>query len=136
MPDSTVIDASVAVKWVIQEDGSAASRQLLLSGESFAAPDLLPLEVGSALCRKHRRRMLTGREVEEAMGDMLAVDMVYAPHAGLLADATTLSLGQRHALPDCLYLVLAQRRGAVLATFDTTLSALAKRLGIPLWTAA
>jgi len=42
---------------------------------------------------------------------------------------------QGHPVSDCLYLALARRRDAVLATFDRRLTALATRIGTPLWAA-
>jgi predicted nucleic acid-binding protein len=52
-----IIDASVALKWVIDEDGSEAARGLLL-GEALAAPDLIVVECAIVLWAKARRRQL------------------------------------------------------------------------------
>ncbi len=43
-----VIDASVALKWVIEEDDSAAAMALLL-GEPLVAPDFLAIECANGL---------------------------------------------------------------------------------------
>lgn len=43
-----VTDTSVVVKLFAAEDGSDLARKLLTSGEEFAAPDLLMLEVANA----------------------------------------------------------------------------------------
>ena len=51
---TVVIDASVALKWVIEEDGSEAARGLLLS-EVLAAPDLMIVECANVLWAKERR---------------------------------------------------------------------------------
>jgi predicted nucleic acid-binding protein len=40
---TVIVDASVALKWVIEEEGSQAARTLLLD-EPLAAPDLLIVE--------------------------------------------------------------------------------------------
>jgi predicted nucleic acid-binding protein len=53
-----IIDASVALKWVIEEDGSEAAGALLL-GEPLAAPDLLMVECVNVLWAKARRGVLT-----------------------------------------------------------------------------
>lgn len=41
----------------------------------------------------------------------------------------SLALSLRHKVPDCLYLALAQREGAALATADATLQRLAESQG-------
>src|ERR1700730_1492657 len=41
---TVIVDASVALKWVIEEEGSQAARTLLLD-EPLAAPDLLIVEM-------------------------------------------------------------------------------------------
>jgi predicted nucleic acid-binding protein len=38
-----------------------------------------------------------------------------------------------HPVYDCLYLALAQKRGAELVTLDKRTAAAAKAAGIPLW---
>ena len=51
---TVVVDASVALKWVIEEDGSEAAGALLLE-EPLAAPDLLIVECANVLWAKARR---------------------------------------------------------------------------------
>jgi len=53
-----IVDASVALKCVIEEDGSEAAGALLLK-EPLAPPDLLMFECANVLWAKARRRVLT-----------------------------------------------------------------------------
>jgi predicted nucleic acid-binding protein len=48
---TVIVDASVALKWVIEEEGSQAARTLLLD-EPLAAPDLLIVEAQMSSGRK------------------------------------------------------------------------------------
>src|SRR6266404_5666664 len=50
----SVIDASVALKWVIEEDGSEAATALLV-GDVLAAPDFVVIECANVLWAKTRR---------------------------------------------------------------------------------
>ena len=50
-----VVDASVAVKWLIAEDGSDAAALLLMDGDDLHAPRLMASEVANALWRKIRK---------------------------------------------------------------------------------
>jgi predicted nucleic acid-binding protein len=127
-----VLDASVAAKWFLPEAGSAAALALLEEGSRFCAPDILPLEVASAVLRKERRHEAPAGRGRQALMDLDLIGLDLTPHTGLLRRAAALSGRHRHALYDCLYLVLAQDRALPLATFDRPLAALAERLGIPL----
>jgi predicted nucleic acid-binding protein len=55
---TVVVDASIALKWVIEEDGSEEAGALLLE-ETLAAPDLLMIECANVLWAKARRGALT-----------------------------------------------------------------------------
>lgn len=49
--------------------------------------------------------------------------------SAIVSAAMSLALSLRHKVPDCLYLALAQREGAALATADATLQRLAESQG-------
>lgn len=81
---------------------------------------------------------MTGKEVrvEHAvqaiaiLGQAAADGIVQFVHdEDLVASALLLALTLGHKVPDCMYLALAQRDGAPLATADRALSALAQIQG-------
>lgn len=127
-----VLDASVAAKWFMPEAGSTAALALLEEGRRFCAPDILPLEVASAVLRKERKLEAPPGRGRQALIELDLIGLDLSPHAGLLRRAAELSGRHRHALYDCLYLVLARDLKLPFATFDRPLAALAERLGIPL----
>ena len=49
-----VVDASVAVKWLIAEENSDAAHRLAASGDDLHAPRLMASEIANALWRKAR----------------------------------------------------------------------------------
>ncbi|MFC7473054.1 type II toxin-antitoxin system VapC family toxin [Dankookia sp. GCM10030260] len=128
-----VVDASVAVKWFVPEADWPAARRLLALDLAMVAPDILALETMGALLRKHRRREVADGLPAQALGMLAALRVEAVPHGPLLREAAALSLQRRHPIYDCLYLLVAQRRGLPLATFDLRLAALAESLAIPLW---
>jgi predicted nucleic acid-binding protein len=128
-----VVDASFAVKWLVPEAGSDLARLLLEGEDQVSVPDLFHIEVASALCRKARQKVIGDTELDDALELLASLPGRTAPTPPLVDAAILLARTHRHALFDCLYLVLAQRSGAALATFDQALAALAGRLGIPLW---
>ena len=52
---TTVVDASVALKWYLREDDSEAALALLASGERLTAPDLIVAELCNGAWRLIRR---------------------------------------------------------------------------------
>jgi predicted nucleic acid-binding protein len=127
---AVVLDASVAVRWVIEEDGSAEAVILLNQEIGWIAPRLLLTEVASAL-----RRKVADGAVEAALAGQALDTLLQAVADGIvhLADderivsqALLLAISLEHKLPDCMYLALAEREGAAIATADVRLARLAR----------
>ena len=117
-----VVDASVAVKWLLPEPGDAAAQELLASEERLVAPALIRTEVAAALARRARFREIEPRDAEAAMGLWLqtlrdSVISLVADEADLV-NALGLAVELSHPFEDCLYLALAERLGAPLVTAD------------------
>lgn len=134
-PFTCVLDASVAVRWVVAEEGSEEAAELLNQPISWIAPRLMLTEAASAL-----RRKVTGGELPVGDAAQALQALVQAVTDGVvrLADdedlvwpALMLALTMRHKVPDCLYIALAEHEGAGLACADRRLSALARERGIP-----
>jgi predicted nucleic acid-binding protein len=117
-----VVDASVAVKWLLPEPGDAAAQELLATEERLVAPSLIRTEVAAALARRARLGEIEPRDAETAMG--LWLQTLRDGVIGLVADETDLvtalglAIELSHPLRDCLYLALAERLGAPLVTAD------------------
>jgi predicted nucleic acid-binding protein len=111
-----VVDASVAVKWVIDEEGSDAAADL--AGESLSAPDLLLAECANVLWVKARRREITNEEVLERLALLRSAPVLLVPLEELIEDATRLAVILDHPVYDCLYLALAIRENTRLITTD------------------
>lgn len=130
-----IVDASVVAALFLRDPGAEAAERLIFAADAaLASPDLLELEVASALTRRARRGLLTDADALAAVTRVSRLPIRLTPHGGLLGAAVALSLAHRHAIHDCLYLALAQAEGAGLATFDRRLATLARQLGIALWT--
>ena len=127
---SLVVDASVAIKWFVEEIRSDAARAILESGEPLIAPDLVVPEACNAAWKKVRRGELSqehGAAIARALPmsfDRLITTAELAPRA--------FSLGHRfdHPLYDCFYLALAEVESAMLVTDDAQVMALARRAGL------
>ncbi len=112
-----VVDASIALKWVLEEPGSDAAEELL--EEDLAAPSLWLLEAGNALWRRTVRKELTQAEAEERLTELGKAPVASVPLEQDLPEAMRLALQLNHPVYDCLYLALAKRLGTYVVTADT-----------------
>lgn len=115
-----VIDASVAIKWVVPEDGTAEALALLDDG-GLIAPDLIVAECANILWKKTLRAELSRKEADIAARILEQAAIEVAPTRALLAAATNLALRLNHPAYDCIYLALAGERGLPLVTADDRL---------------
>jgi predicted nucleic acid-binding protein len=118
---SFVVDASVAVKWVVPEAGSESADRLVAAGETLLAPDLMPVEAANALWKKVRQRELSRAEAGEALRLLLASGVELMASTPLLPRALALAARLGHPVYDCLYLALAERERSRLVTADDVL---------------
>ena len=125
---SFVIDASIAIKWVVAEPG--AETALLLRQERLFAPDLLIPECANILWKKVRRGELTGAEATVAARLLSMADIELEPMRALLEPATRLAIALDHPAYDCIYLALAEALGCEFVTADQVLSRKANAGGI------
>jgi predicted nucleic acid-binding protein len=115
-----VVDASIAVKWVLAEPDSDRARALILRGD-LAAPDLLRLEVANTLWKHARRGAISQQTARRGWMIFNAVP-VWLEQASGLADAA-LRLAIRHDVTvyDGTYLALASLLGCPVVTADSRL---------------
>ena len=86
-----IVDASVAVKWVVPELLSDQADRLLGSDEILMAPDLLMIEAANTLWKKARRRELTAAEAGRALGVLAESGVVVYSAQPLLARALAMA---------------------------------------------
>lgn len=134
-PDAVVLDASFVLRYVLH---TAAPRppadglQMLRDCE-LIVPPLWNAEVANALVQAERR----GAAKPERIGQALATIMALAPtvDAQPIDVARNLECARAYRLSayDSLYLEVAVRRRAALATFDDEMIAAAPRAGVRLF---
>jgi predicted nucleic acid-binding protein len=123
-----VIDASVAVKWLIAEMHSNVARALADAGTDLIAPDLILAEVANALWRSVRMGRLTSSAAARAVDVLPPAFSRLVSAEPLLRRAFALAASIDHPVYDCLYLALAEREAADLVTADARLIALGRTL--------
>lgn len=118
--ETLVVDASVAIKWVVEEEGSDAA-VALRSRFRFASPELLIPECANILWKKAQRGELTGDEAVLAARLLERSGVALLSMAGLLERSTSLAIALSHPAYDCVYLAAAIETGARFVTADQRL---------------
>ena len=114
-----VVDASVAVKWLVREPLSHQASLLLTEGISLMAPDLLFAEAANALWAMGQRGDLDDHQLEEAVQTLRAAPvLVPSTLLQLTPAASRLAADLGHPIYDCFYLALAIQEKAPLITAD------------------
>ena len=125
-----VIDASVALKWVLPElysdkairlrdDFQAAIHELL-------SPDIFSLEVANTLARAERNALIPPGDADLLLAVVHSSSPQLLPHQPILRRALAIATAARHGVYDCVYVALAEREGCEMVTADDKLI---KRLG-------
>jgi predicted nucleic acid-binding protein len=117
---SFVIDASVAIKWVVTEPGTKGA--LLLRRYQLFAPDLLVPECANILWKKVRRKELSEAEAVLAARLLQRADVTLEPMRPLFESAALMAFALDHPAYDCIYLALAQARSCAMVTADERLA--------------
>ena len=122
MSGFVVVDASLAMKWVVRGEGSAEAMALLHTWDredrGLAAPYLLPLEVTNALHRRVVQGELTvpgAAGLIERLSSRIELHEPARVHRRALELASELGQG---AVYDSHYLALAESLGCELWTAD------------------
>jgi predicted nucleic acid-binding protein len=131
---TVVIDTSVAVKWVVPDDGFGIERgaeaALALLADELLAPDCIMGEFANALFKKVRRSEI-GEEQARAAFAILPETVALFPTATLVEPALDLALDIVHPVHDCIFLVGAIQRGVPLVTADMKFYKNCMRTGRP-----
>lgn len=117
-----VVDASVAVKWVVEEPGTQEAVALRATAR-LLAPDLLVAECADILWKKVQRQELKPQEALLAASLLERADVELLPGRPFLEAATRIAIHMNHPAYDCLYVALAIENDCSFVTADDRLVA-------------
>jgi predicted nucleic acid-binding protein len=123
-----VIDASVAVKWVISETGSEPAAALL--DQDLMAPVLWLAEAANALWRRMRIGEITAEQAAARLAELLEAPVASLPIEPFVEEALRLAAQIGHPIYDCLYLAVALRHDVSVVTADRRFASAASGPGL------
>jgi predicted nucleic acid-binding protein len=118
-----IVDASVAIKWLIEEPDSSAADQLLDAAHDFLAPELIIAEVISAAWKQRRLGSIDDAQFDDIVIRIADGPIDYRPLRPLASRAAALARDLDHPIYDCLYLALAEVEDTTMVTADRRLIA-------------
>lgn len=116
-----VLDASVVLELLLRTpSGARVAARIAAPSESLHTPHLLDLEVAQVLRRYEATGTVSAEEGEQALADLVDLDLIRYAHDPLLSRVWEL----RHTVTayDACYLALAEALGAPLLTCDARLA--------------
>ena len=131
----TVVDASVALKWVVDEPGSDEASLLLrdmAAGDvSLVAPEHLVGEVGNGLRKRVAQNVLGPDDALTALDAVAALDLEFVGGSDRWFRSLRAALDWGVTTYDALYVLLALDLDAELVTADSRLAGSALRRSLP-----
>ncbi len=127
-----ILDASVSLAWLLDDEiapEAVAARQRLATESGFV-PRLWHMEIRNALLVAERRGRLSALMADQRL-ETLAELPIRTDEDPNFNMATALARTHGMSFYDALYLELALRRSAELATLDTALARAAADVGVP-----
>jgi len=116
-----VVDASVAVKWLVPESHADAARRVLSPNHELLAPDLIWAEVGNVIWKKWRRGEVPGHAAGDLLRDFRRYPVQTFASRALMSAAWDLAERYGRSFYDSLYLALAASAECPLVTADLKL---------------
>lgn len=127
-----VVDASVAVKWIIAEPDADLALAMLHGGGSLFAPDLVRVEVANTFSRRVRDGRFSPEDARAAyvhwqgLLDRGVLTLMCTDE--LIDRAFLIAVDAKHVSADCVYIAAAVSIGATVITADRTMQERGRRV--------
>jgi len=118
---SFVVDASVAVKWVVPEIHSEPARRLLGRNYTLLVPDFFFAEIANVFWKRVQRGEDNTDDAKVALEAIEAQPLQVYPSLRLMSPAFDMAIQTRRAVYDCVYIALAVECQCQMVTADEKL---------------
>lgn len=117
-----VIDASVAVQWVLPESMSELAGQL--RSERLIAPALWLVEAANAIWKRYIRREMSVDQAVARLAELSTAPVTSLPVEPYVPAALRMAAAFNHPVYDCLYLAVAIQHQTHVVTADRRFAAI------------
>jgi predicted nucleic acid-binding protein len=128
-----VLDASMAISWLLNEPGSPASElNEVLTTNRVTVPGHWPVEIGNALLMAVRRKRIDPGHLAQISAELARLDVAIEPPIEMdqLSALIEFAENQGLTLYDAAYVHLSMTSHSTLATLDEAMRKAAMRLRI------
>lgn len=120
-----IVDSSVVAKWILPEADSHLAVRLrtetIAAGDRLIVLDLILPEVGNAVWKNHRQKLITLPEARNGLADLKTTPLQMESAARLLDKAFEIAVKYDRAVYDALFVALVQDFGIRGVTADEPL---------------
>lgn len=113
-----IVDASVAIKWFVEETLHDEARHLFKYQREIQAPDFILVEVANVAWKKAVRKEISNEQARTIVDMIPEYIPLLIPSLKLLRRATELAIELTHPVYDCLYLACVGEENDVVVTAD------------------
>jgi len=125
-----VLDASAAIKIIIQQDSTKALIDYLKKADWVIAPDIYVSEATNVFWKYHHFENLPLDTCENALSKTIALIDDFISTRDMHREAFSLSCQIQHPVYDSMYLVCARRHDGIIVSADKKLNQLAQKQSI------
>ncbi len=116
-----VVDAGVALKWLLPEPDSVEAERVASGDHLLIAPTLVIAESCNAVWKRLRRGEVAADHAQLVVARLPRFFDALVADAGLAPMAMKIACALDHPVYDCFYLALAEKEAAALVTADRRL---------------
>jgi predicted nucleic acid-binding protein len=125
-----VLDASAAVRAVMDAAAQTALLQQLASAALVLAPELMRVEAANALWKYQRAGIISTSQAHERHAEIGLLVHQFIAEQSLFPESLQLAADFDHPVYDAVYAVTTRRHAGKLLSFDRRQHALCERAGI------
>jgi predicted nucleic acid-binding protein len=126
-----VLDASAAVRAVMDAAAQPTLMDELASAAVVLAPGLLRVEAANALWKYHRAKIIDAPAARGRHAELCALVHRFLDEQPLVPEALQMAADLDRPVNGAVYAVVARRHAGVVLTFDRRLQWLCERAAIP-----
>jgi predicted nucleic acid-binding protein len=113
-----VVDANVAIKWVLPEQHSDLALRLSAPDYELLVPDFFFPEIGNILWKRVRRREMSLEAAQVDLAALMGLPLQISLSQPLMPKALEVAVRVQQAVYDCVYLGLAVENQCKMVTAD------------------